>query len=118
MSTAHADKELTFALQSEVWGTEQVLKEIYIPHGTDLQVTLNYLESPCTHGQGSKQLIVRNFMGIDFFQDFSLAKCRNSDGRWWWGYLLYLVSLRVRSPLLKLILTLVYEDDANKHRSR
>lgn len=42
MSTAHADKELTFVLQSEVWGMEQVLKEIHIPRGADLHVMLNY----------------------------------------------------------------------------
>lgn len=42
MSTAHADKELTFVLRSEVWGMEPVLKEIHIPRGADLRVMLNY----------------------------------------------------------------------------
>lgn len=42
MSTAHAGKELTFVLQSEVWSMEQVLKEFHIPRGADLHVMPNY----------------------------------------------------------------------------
>lgn len=37
MSTARTDKELTFTLQAKVWGAEQVLKAIHIPHGADLK---------------------------------------------------------------------------------